>query len=319
MYEPTIDHFVEQLRSVVAQTFTDWTCVIMFDSPASAVLAHHDVSRILEDPRFQWRQNPSRLGAAKNFEVAIKAAAAESDAVACCDQDDRWYPEKLATLARALAEAGPLSLVHSDLALFDETGPLRGTAWRAERRNVDNVAPWQLLLRNVVTGCSMMLDADLARRYAEIPAESRLHDRWFGLAAACHGGVRPVRRPLLAYRLHDAQHTGLAPYRGFLAATRGHRGSRGALLRECVRVWRNAREFARVAAESGMPIPSRDMALYARPDLGLALALTAASHFGRDPVLAGAAGAAAVGKLVSALARGRATALPEQSAIPPPS
>lgn len=316
VYEPRIDFFVEQLRSLAAQTFTAWTCAITFDSPAAAVVTHPDVERLIADPRFRWAENPKRLGAAKNFERAIqRALEADVDAIACCDYDDRWYPDKLDTLATALGEAGAMALVHSDLELFDASGPI-GSAWRIERRRPDHVAPWQLLVRNVVTGCSMLFDAALARRYPEVPVEARLHDRWYALAAACHGGVRPVARPLVAYRVHRAQHTGVARYRGLLVPPPGVRGP-SAFLRECVRVWRNARELARAAIDRGMPVPTRDRSLYGRADLGLDLMLAAARQLRGDPVLARAAAAAAIGKLASALTRDGIAPFPERTAVPP--
>lgn len=316
VHDPTIGFFVEQLRSLVAQTFTAWTCAITFDSPPAAVVTHPDVERVIADPRFRWAENPRRLGAAKNFERAIQGVLeADVDAIACCDYDDRWYPDKLDTLATALRRAGPMAVVHSDLELFDASGPI-GSAWRIERRRPDHAAPWQLLVRNVVTGCSMMFDAALARRYPEVPLEARLHDRWYALAAACHGGVHPVARPLLAYRVHGAQDTGVARYRGLLVPPRGVRGS-SALLRECVRVWRNAKDLARAAADRGMPVPARDRSHYDRADLGLGLMLAAACQLPGDPVLARAAAAAAIGKLASALTRDRIAPLPERTAVPP--
>lgn len=308
---------VDQLRSLTQQTLTDWICVILFDSPAAPVVSHPDVAAQLADPRFLWRENDRRLGAAKNFERAIRMLVAEGvDAIACCDQDDRWHPEKLATLAGALGAAGPLSVVHSDLDLFDDRGPLPGTAWQIERRRIDHVAPWQLLVRNVVTGCSMMLDAELAKRYPEVPPEARLHDRWFALAAACHGGVHAVARPLVSYRVHGAQDTGVAPYRGLLAAPPGVRGT-PAFARECVRVWRNARDLARAALDRGLPLPPGDRDLILRADLGLALALAGARRLTDDPVLARAAMGAGTGKLLATLSRGTIRPLPERTAVPP--
>jgi hypothetical protein len=321
VHEPRIDWFAEQLRSLQAQTFNDWRCVITFDSPAARVTGDERLTEILSDPRFRWTENARRLGAAKNFERAIQETLREAvDAIACCDYDDRWYPAKLETLARALERTPGSSLVHSDLDLFDERGKRDGTAWRIERRCPEHAGPWHILVRNVVTGCSMLMDAELARRYPEVPREARLHDRWYALAASCHGGAHVVTTPLLGYRLHAGQDTGLATYRGLLAGLRARPPSTGgaiALVRECVRVWINARELLRAATERGVPIPRRDRSLFTRKDLGASLLLAGAGYLRGDRVLARAALAAAVGKLVSTASRGAVQPLPERTALPP--
>lgn len=164
----------------------------------------------------------------------------------------------------------------------------------------------------------MMLDASLARRYSDVPPEARLHDRWFALAAACHGGVHATARPLVSYRVHGAQDTGVAPYRGLLAAPPGVRGT-SAFARECVRVWRNARDLARAALDRGLPLPPGDRDLVLGGDLGLALALAGARRVTDDPVLARAAMGAAAGRLLATLSRGAIAPLPERTALPPSS
>lgn len=305
VYEPTIDYLVEQLVSLREQTFSEWSCAITFDSPAGPVVAHRQVSPILADPRFRWNENERRLGAAKNFERAIQLCLADSvDAVACCDYDDRWYPDKLETLRRALMAQRPLSLVHSDLDVL-VGGAVRGSTWRIERRRPDHVAAWQLILRNVVTGCSMLMDAELARRYPVVPPQARLHDRWYALAASCHGGVHPVPRALMAYRQHGANDTGLAPYRGLFAYPAGVSTPRE-LVAEVQRVWRTARGLARAAIELGLAVPASVRSLYvSRADVGAGLAVRAIRHVFDDPVLARAALAAALGKASETLPAGK--------------
>ena len=57
----------------------------------------------------------------------------EAAFVALADQDDRWYPEKLAAL---LAGRGDAQLVYSDMRIVDETGrAISDTFWRGRRNN----------------------------------------------------------------------------------------------------------------------------------------------------------------------------------------
>src|SRR5262249_13445241 len=118
-YRPRPDYFAEQLASIVAQTFRDWICVITFDSPMAETRAHPLIRPFAEDSRFVWMENETRLGARDNFGKAIQTVLGLGvDAIACSDQDDRWYPDKLATEGDALRRAPSMSIVHCDMHLL---------------------------------------------------------------------------------------------------------------------------------------------------------------------------------------------------------
>lgn len=212
LFDPHPEFLVEQLASIVRQTWTAWTCIVTADSPLAGLRTDSRLAPFLTDARFQWQENPHRVGHLKNFEHAIQRCAAEPvDAIACCDQDDVWEVDKLTVLAAALEQVGPLTLVHSDLSVLSTDGRAhRGdSVWTLEQRGIAQVSPEQLLVRNVVTGCAMLFDAELARRMPMIPEAALYHDRWYALIAACHGGVHGVPRPLVRYRQHRAQVVGM--------------------------------------------------------------------------------------------------------------
>ena len=90
---------------------------------------------------------------------------AEAELVALCDQDDRWYPEKLAMLRGAL---GGAQLVYSDQRLVDRDGRvLRETMWEGRRNNHTNLA--SLLVANTITGAATLFRRELAELALPFP------------------------------------------------------------------------------------------------------------------------------------------------------
>ncbi len=97
------------LDSLLAQTFRDWTCLLVDDgsSDGSSDICRDYAAR---DGRFQLRRTENRGAyAARNAGLGW----AMGDAVYFCDSDDILHPELLATLASALEAA------HSDFSYVD--------------------------------------------------------------------------------------------------------------------------------------------------------------------------------------------------------
>jgi hypothetical protein len=250
VYRPDPAAFREQLASIRDQTYPSWRCVLTADSPLAPLRAEPALAPFFEDARFSWHENPERLGVEKNFARAI-GLCVEAGAVyvACSDQDDVWYPHKLATLVRAIASKPPLSLVHADMDVLVDGEKLARSAWELEGRTVDRADPTSLLVRNVATGAAMLMDAELARRYPRVPEGALFHDHWYAFVASLHGGVHPVRERLHAYRQHAGNVIGVRAYRGLLDGM----GVREMLAHrdDAVRNYRARRAIALAAQEAG--------------------------------------------------------------------
>lgn len=222
--------FVEQqLDSILGQTHEDWRLFIRDDGSSDATPnilrqyagRHPDRISLIED-------GDGNLGCNDNFGRLL--AASDADHVALCDQDDIWLPEKLAlTLAemrRLESRHGvdaPL-LVHTDLEVVDRTGdPIAPSFWRYHDLTPETgSALGRLLVRNVVTGCTAMLNSPLKRVCLPIPSEARNHDWWIALAAAAFGHIGHISQPTVRYRNHDHNANGarrkLSPLALHLAA-----------------------------------------------------------------------------------------------------
>ena len=181
------------------------------------------------DPRFLVSRSPERLGFYRNFERALRMAPAAAPLLALCDQDDRWHPDKLAVLRRALGDA---RLVYSDQRLVDAEGRvLRETLWRGRRNNHTDLA--SLLVANSVTGAATLFRrevADLALPFPDTPGLP-FHDHWLALVALAAGDVAYVDRPLYDYVQHRGAFFGAVTQDGPPARRRLLRGGRAAYFR----------------------------------------------------------------------------------------
>ena len=198
-FEPDIDLFRAQIESLRAQTDRNWVCVVSDD--CSDPESFEGLLGVLEDDdRFRVSRSSERLGFYRNFERAISLAPPEAELIALCDQDDRWYPDKLASLRHGLGHA---QLVYGDLRLVDAEGRvLRDTLWERRRNNHTDLA--SLLVANTITGAATLFRREVAERALPFPDPPgwQFHDHWVGLVALAAGDVAYLDRPLYDYVQH---------------------------------------------------------------------------------------------------------------------
>lgn len=126
-HEPPAELLRAQIESIRAQTHENWACMI-FDDYSSEEAFAAIVDAVGDDSRFTVERNDQRLGVYRNFERALAAVPAEAGLVALADQDDRWHPDKLASLA-ARMKAG-VTLAYSDMRVTTTDGELvSSTFW----------------------------------------------------------------------------------------------------------------------------------------------------------------------------------------------
>lgn len=224
-FEPEPGLLRAQLESLRQQTDERWVCVISDDGSSDERFAQ--LLELVEgDSRFIVSRSDERLGPARNFERALSAIPAGPELVALCDQDDRWYPDKLATLRGALGSA---QLVYSDQRLVSADGRvLRDSLWEQRRNDHSNIA--SLLIANSVPGSSMLFRRELLEPALPFPAAPGIpyHDHWLALVALCRGEIAYVGRPLFDWVQHGASASRPAQAGGGAGRTSASRGWRAA-------------------------------------------------------------------------------------------
>lgn len=161
-------------------------------------------------------RNAQNLGVVRNFEKAVRLLLSDVDVVFFSDQDDQWYPGKLAAFIDAFAGDPQLGLAHSDADLVDPEGrPLDSrlfTALLVTQRERDDVAAGQAwrayVRRNLVTGAACACRSSVLKRALPF-SDAMIHDEWISFVASILGPVRMLEEPLMAYRLHGANTVGL--------------------------------------------------------------------------------------------------------------
>jgi glycosyltransferase involved in cell wall biosynthesis len=225
-YEPDPKLFRIQIESLRAQTDEAWRCVISDDGTGDERFGSMEAV-LAGDSRFTISRTSERLGPYRNFERALTLASARAELLALCDQDDRWYPEKLAVLRAALGNA---QLVYSDQRLVTSDGRLlRASLWEGRRRDDENLA--SLLVANSVPGAATLFRRELAERAIPFPDAPGVpyHDHWLALVALASGEIAYVEKPLYDYVQHSAAvMAGAFDRASARSRRRGSRGWRGA-------------------------------------------------------------------------------------------
>jgi glycosyltransferase involved in cell wall biosynthesis len=215
-------HFAEQIKSIQQQTFQNWICLVTDDGSADEIKQF--IQTLLEeDKRFMLHIQPQNLGSYHNFEYGIRYFGQDDSIthVAFSDQDDVWQPDKLSRLLEALETSGAL-LAHSDLTLIDEQGSLlHPSVWKYEHRHPEKLTPQLLLLRNTVTGCTVMIRRCLITDILPFPKQGQTsdwyHDHWMALVATHRGKIAHIREPLVQYRKHSNNVVGAEKQAGTIA------------------------------------------------------------------------------------------------------
>ena len=106
------------LEAVIAQTFTDWECVVVDDASrdgSAAVLAQYAE----RDPRIRPVFQPVNGGAAAARNAGLGVIRGRY--LAFLDADDYWLPEKLAKQVAYMREKGA-PIVHTSYRFIDKKG-----------------------------------------------------------------------------------------------------------------------------------------------------------------------------------------------------
>ena len=237
----------EQLDSLAKQTAKPAELVVCDDISSDAtVQLLGDFARSASFP-VHVHINDSRLGFGDNF---LKAALlCKSSLIAFCDQDDVWYPQKLETCARALADCNADLCAH-DADLCGISGELIGY----HSAGVDGgtygplrLDPWGTFFGFTCTFRRSLLEiASPAIRKSDDQDRRLLsHDGWIYFLAHSFGRIVYLAEPLAKYRQHGTNlfgsndltglqkvHRLMTEYEAYLRKYKAFASTRGRILDE---------------------------------------------------------------------------------------
>ncbi|QMU58588.1 MAG: glycosyl transferase family 1 [Boseongicola sp.] len=211
VFSPDHGHLEKQIASLAAQEHPISMAVAVIADKRSGPL----VSLLFEKYRLPLDivVPDSATASYKSFETGLERALSMSpaDAVfALCDQDDVWHPDKISRSVKFLQETGA-SLVHSDARVVDCDGDLRRKSLHQLERRMVEPNLRELLLRNTVTGMTVLTTRKVVETSLPFPPQSALffhHDLWLALVAQSLNGIVCITRQLVDYRQHGGNLVG---------------------------------------------------------------------------------------------------------------
>lgn len=242
----------EQIASILQQSYRNWRLLVRDDGSTDRTVDILEQSAKDHPDRIVlFADGDGNLGCTGNFNRLMEHSTA--DYVALCDQDDVWLAHKLAVsmermraLERSHGSEPPL-LVHSDLCTVDEAlRTVDRSFWRYQGLRPAYANDFdRLLVHNVVTGCSMLINRPLKDRALPIPDEAKVHDWWIALVAAAFGVVGEISTPTVLYRQHGNNRTGAQAFGGwrFLIRAMEFAKDLSDLRVRLFNTWRQARTF----------------------------------------------------------------------------
>ena len=207
-------YLAEQIESILNQTEADWQLIIQDDcsSDSTSSIANHYANT--HPNKIKFFQNQKRSGSAKaNFFSMLQYS--HSDYMMTCDQDDIWLPEKIQLtmdkmkqLEMVLGPDKPI-LVHTDLQVVDESlNCIAKSMFQHQNLNSSRDKFNNILVQNIVTGCTMMVNRALLNITKGSPQQAIMHDWWLALIASAFGGIGFVCTPTVLYRQHESNEVG---------------------------------------------------------------------------------------------------------------
>jgi glycosyltransferase involved in cell wall biosynthesis len=191
----------EAVRSVIAQTVTDWELVVVDDGSTDGTAEVADAAATGDERVRVIRAEREGLPAAvRNRAIDLTSAPL----VAFLDADDVWYPNKLERQLTAFAARPEVGLVHSaaDRIVQGRTLP------PAEREFAGLPIGPRLVQQNFIVTSSVLVRRSLLDEHGAFDADPRMrgtedYELWLRLLA--HSEFASVDEPLLAYRVHAKQ------------------------------------------------------------------------------------------------------------------
>ncbi len=214
----------EQIRSIMSQTETDWRLLVHDDGSTDQTISI--VTQLAqEDNRINLIQDGiTHLGVAYNFLHLLQYA--DADYCMFADQDDIWFPNKVAQM-------------HQTIAQYDNNKPqvvfANAYLWKDNSTEYSGLATLtfpttlrQLLFLNTgIQGASAIFNQAMLKQMCVPVEHCAMHDHLLTLAGVTLGEVHYLHEPLMKYRIHKHNVTGDAP---------------GSMFKKLLRAWHNHKE-----------------------------------------------------------------------------
>lgn len=205
----------DQIESILKQTYKEWKLYIRDDGSYDNTI--NIINKYIEeypDKIVLIKDNYKNLGCKNNFIELLNYS--KNNYSMFCDQDDVWLEDKIERTIKLMKKlesdygAGEPILVHTDLKVVDSSlNIVSSSFWKCININPHNNNLNRLFIENTVTGCTMMINKNLANLCNSIPKECLMHDWWLAIMASCFGKIGILEEQTILYRQHSNNQVGV--------------------------------------------------------------------------------------------------------------
>ena len=210
VYNPCLTYFKKQLESLNNQDYNNIELLIWVDDPKNNIKESVIKSYITNFPYKIIRANKN-LGYVKAFEELTKLA--NSEFIAYCDQDDIWENNKLSICISELIKQNAV-LSTCDRTIIDKDDNIIISSIRHSSNTPeitwnsgDDITKYAIF-SCYTTGMTIVMRTSTAKACLPFPSESA-HDKWIGACASVMGKVLFIDIPLVNYRRHKNNVSGI--------------------------------------------------------------------------------------------------------------
>jgi glycosyltransferase involved in cell wall biosynthesis len=205
----------QQIDSFLNQTNQKWHLLIRDDGSKDETINIIDKYTSLYPNKIKLASDSfGNLGTAKSFAKLLEYESGEYFMFS--DQDDIWLPNKIELTTNAMKTAEEMYpnmplLIHTDLRVVDaDLKVIAESMWNYQSIHPERDADLRrLCVRNIITGCTVMINQKAKQIVLPFPAETRIHDWWIALNVAKYGKLIHIAVPTVLYRQHGANIIGV--------------------------------------------------------------------------------------------------------------
>ena len=199
----------QQLDSIVQQDYENWDLIIRDDGSTDSTQQIIDYYVLKDNRIHSFPYSAVNRGPANSFLMMLTSISAPLFMFA--DQDDIWYPNKVGltvgSYMQQTSSASVPTLVFTNMDTIDASGTLIQSNIVPENARVSVNT---ILVTNIVTGCTVLINKSLADRIRLSDTRSIvMHDWWMAMIAAFLGNVVYLPTATIGYRQHGDNAVGV--------------------------------------------------------------------------------------------------------------
>lgn len=211
----------QQLDSLLAQTFSEWTLYIRDDGSVDNtkdIISEY----VNNDNRIHFIIDDKRRGALGGFMWLLQLI--DSDYYMFCDQDDVWMEDKIELTIKKMSEQKDREtvpiIVCTDLKVVDSNLKIMyDSLWKQRNYSLSSINnKYFHLVYNNVTGCTMLINRKAKTISIPFPKTATVHDSWISSVVLWNNGrIIPISRATILYRQHSFNSIGTKPVPSFIS------------------------------------------------------------------------------------------------------